>query len=133
VTSSASEGPAALPQQVAAAPDKTIFSEAASVELSRYGTAYLLALEQASRAVADGKGAEMVLASDVQTAAAALGAKRNRKFKRIGEVGALLVGAGLGYVGTVVLTSSYTFKNALVAFIPLLVGTALYILSWARD
>jgi hypothetical protein len=133
VTSNAGQEAASRPGRVPAAEGVVVFSEAASVELSKYGAEYVLGLEQVSRALAQGKGAEMVLAADVQTAAAGLGARQHGKFKRIGEVGALLIGAGLGYVGTVVLSSSYTFKNALVAFIPLLVGTALYIASWTRD
>ena len=57
--------------------------------------------------------------------------KTTMSTKSYGNFG--LVGAGLAYLGTVVTGSSYTFENAMLVFIPLLVGFALYAYCWGAN
>jgi hypothetical protein len=94
---------------------------------------YLIGLEQLSRALARKRKSEVVSPFDVQQATVFLGADPDRKFRHIGEIGTLLIGAGLAYLGNVIFGSSYTFGSALLVFLPLLVGCILYAFSWGRS
>jgi hypothetical protein len=108
------------------------FSPGGTREYEKISQEYLIALAEASRAVALRKKADSASAFHVQIAAEALSGDRSRAARRSGEIGALLIGGGFSYLGSVIYGSSYTFKNAVIVFIPLLVGCALYVYSVAR-
>jgi hypothetical protein len=108
------------------------FSVAGAAEYTKASQNYLIALELASRAVAKYKKSDSVSEFHVQIAVDALGGDQGNRIRRISEVGSLLIGAGLGYLAMVIYGSSYTFKNALILFTPLLIGFTLYSYSWGR-
>jgi hypothetical protein len=108
------------------------FSAAGAAEYTKASQGYLIALEQASRAVAKAKKSDSVSEFHVQIAVDALGGDHNSRFRRISETGSLLIGLGLGNLAMVIYGSSYTFRNALIVFVPLLVGFTLYSYSWGR-
>jgi hypothetical protein len=109
------------------------FSIEGREEFSRAGELYLTALEQASIAVARRKQADSISAPHVQLAVDALDSQPKKRIERIREIGILLIGAGFGYLSITIFGDSYTFKNALLSFIPLLVGFAFYAYSLGRS
>ena len=113
--------------------DETGFGPSGAAEYNKFVDEYSIALKQASRAVAQLRKAEVVAPFDVQIAAGSLNVNRNNRFRHIGEIGTLLIGAGLAYACNVMFTSSWTFKNALIMFIPIIVGSILYTYTWRRD
>jgi hypothetical protein len=110
----------------------TGFSPAGAAEYTKATQGYLIALEQASRAVAKAKKSDSVSESHVQIAVGSLGGDHNSRFRHIGQAGSLLIGSGLGYFAMVIYGSSYTFKNSVIIFLPLLFGFILYAYSWGR-
>ena len=108
------------------------FSPGGAKEYEKISQEYLIALAETSRAVALRKNADVASPFHVQVAAEALGGDRGRFAQRLGEIGTLLIGGGLSYLGTVVYGSSYTFKNSLIVFVPLLIGCILYAYRLAR-
>lgn len=111
----------------------TGFGPHGAARYERYVQEYLITLEKASRAVAKQRGVEVVGPTEVKLAADSLGIVGDRKAKRAGEMGALLIGAGLAYLASVLVEHKTTFVNALISFIPLLIGVALIVFSWSRD
>lgn len=105
-------------------------------EYQKIAQEYLIGLEQLSRVLARKRKSEVVSPFDVQTAAVSMGDSPERKLRHLSELGTLFVGAGLAYLGNVIFAppspSPYTFKNALLVFLPLLVGCILYAFSWGR-
>jgi hypothetical protein len=108
------------------------FSPGGAKEYEKISQEYLIALAETSRAVALRKNADVASPFHVQVAAETLGGDRGRTAQRLGEIGTLLIGGGLSYLGTVIYGSSYTFKNSLIVFIPLLIGCILYAYRLAR-
>lgn len=102
-------------------------------EFSRACELYFSALEQASIAVARRKQADSISAPHVQLAVDALDSQPKRRTERIREIGILLIGVGAGYLSITIFGDSYTFKNSLLSFIPLLVGFAFYAYSLGKS
>jgi hypothetical protein len=111
----------------------TRFSPEAATEYSSRVSAYVTALERVSRIVAQQRNADDVSAHDVRLASEALGNGDKKKSKRLGELGGLIAGAGLGYLGNVVIASAYTFANGVIALLPIALGAVLYSYSAGRD
>jgi len=111
----------------------TDFSPAGLAEYEDAARNYIVALEQASRGLARLKNSDLISAYHVQLAVDLLSSGKKRWVSRISDVGTLLIGAGLGYLGSMVFGSSYTFKNALISFAPLLLGCVAYAYAWGRQ
>lgn len=109
------------------------FGPQGAARYQRYVEAYLITLEKTSRTVAKQRGVEVVGPTEVKLAADSLGIVGDRKAKHAGEIGALLVGGGLAYFGSVLGAGATTFSNAIISFVPILVGVALVVYSWSRD
>lgn len=111
----------------------TGFTTAGAGHYANVTNDYLITLEQMSRSVAKSKGSTVVDNGHVSLAAQALGTDAGSKgVSRLGDIGLFLAGAAIGYLGNVVIGSEYTFGNALIVFVPLTLGIALYCYSWGR-
>jgi hypothetical protein len=115
-----------------AVPSLTGFGEDGAAEYHEFVSKYLIALEQVSRASARNRESEVVSPFDVRVAASSLRGFGNNKTKHADEIGTLLIGASLAYLGSVIYGSNYTWGNALLIFLPLLIGGILYAYSWNR-
>jgi hypothetical protein len=95
---------------------------------------YFVSLEELSRVIAKQKQSDDVQASHVRLAAEALGRNKARKlFRRAAEIGVLFAGAGLGYLGNVLISEAYTFTNAVIFGVPILVGVGIYFYAVGQD
>lgn len=121
------------PTTLAESSAPTRFSPEAATVYSARVTAYVTSLEHLSRTVAEQRNGDDVSAHDVRLAADALGNGDKRKARRLGEIGGVIAGAGLGYLGNVVIASAYTFANGVIALVPIALGCALYAYSAGRD
>lgn len=110
----------------------TGFGPQGAAQYQRYVSAYLITLEKTSRAVAKQRGVEVVGPTEVKLAADSLGIVGDRKAKHAGEIGGLLVGGGLAYFFSVLGGGQTTFSNAVISFVPILIGVALIVFSWTR-
>jgi hypothetical protein len=108
------------------------FDPAGASEYEKQSREYRKALEQVSRAIAKQRNSDSVIPFHVQLAVESLGKDSGQKFKRLNELGALLIGASLANLGVIIFGSAYTFKSALLVFIPLLPGCILYAYTWRR-
>jgi hypothetical protein len=108
------------------------FSPAGLVKYDNATRNYVVALQQTSRGIARLKNSDLISAYHVQLAVDLLSSGKKTWVSRISDVGTLLIGAGLGYFGGMVFDSSYTFKNLLISFVPLLLGCVAYAYAWGR-
>jgi hypothetical protein len=109
------------------------FGPHGAAQYQKHVEEYLIILEKTSRAVAEQRGVEVVGPAEVTQAANSLGIAGSRKAKHAGEIGALLIGAGLAYLGSVLVEHKTTFSNAVISFVPILIGVVLTVFSWTRD
>jgi hypothetical protein len=109
------------------------FGHDGAAEYQRFASEYLTRLDQLSRVSAQNRESEAVSPFDVRWAAGMLRGGRAAKGKHASEIGTLLIGASLAYLGSVIYGSAYTFANGMLIFLPLLVGCILYTYSWNRD
>jgi hypothetical protein len=108
------------------------FSPEGFDEYAKATDSYTAALEEASRVIAKHKRAASIAPFHVQLAIDALDGGHGGRIERVREIGILLIGAGLGYLSIMISSSSYTPKNFLLTFIPLILGFAAYAYSWGR-
>lgn len=94
---------------------------------------YLIALDRLSTAKAKLKNSDTVGSYHVRVAVDMLNTGKSDWLSHVNDIGILLVGAGLGYLGIVIFGSSYTFKNAMIAFMPLLIGCIMYAYASGRQ
>lgn len=110
------------------------FSSEASVEFDKRVADYIESLRAVSSGIARAKSADVVSAHHVRVASEALGSGRaSDRVRRVGEIGVLILGAGLGYLGNTVAAGAYTFANAAVIGVSLTVGAAMFMFSWSRS
>jgi hypothetical protein len=93
---------------------------------------YIIALEQTSRAKAKLKNSNVIVPYHVQLAVDFLSSGKKGWVARVSDVGVLLIGAGLGYLGNMIFGSSYTVRNSIFSFVPLLLGCMAYAYAWGR-
>ncbi len=108
------------------------FSPNGLAEFKKATDNYVMALEQACQAIARRRRSDQVSEYEVRLATDVLDTRRTGRTERIREIGILLIGAGLSYLTVMVFGSSYTFRNALITFVPLLFGSIAYAYSWGQ-
>ncbi|MEV4660122.1 hypothetical protein [Micromonospora sp. NPDC049301] len=109
------------------------FSPEAAAEHAAAIAKYISSLELISRAIADQKQSDDVSAHHVRLAAESLGTSGSKRDRRLSEMGTLLVGAALGYLGNVAISDDYTWKNFIIFTIPFAIGLFLYAYTLGRD
>jgi histone H3/H4 len=116
------------------APSLLRYSIEAQQEHATRTADYFVSLESLSRVIARQKQSDDVQASHVGLAAEALGKNTSPKtIRRTAEIGFLMAGAGLGYLGNVILSEAYTFGNAMIFGVPILVGVGMYSYALGRE
>jgi hypothetical protein len=135
MTSAGGSDSAAITAQAGDAPAEVSpplsFSPSAASEMAATVEKYRLSLESGSRAFALAKHSDVVSASDIQLAASSLVVKQERgKIQRIRDISVLVMGLGLGELAIMVLSSTYTVRDLVLMFIPLLVGAVIYAFCW---
>jgi len=108
------------------------FSREGLVEYEETVRSYMVDLQEASETIARHKKSDTIAAFHVQLATDALGSGKSEVIERLREIGILVIGAGLGFLTVMITTSSYTPKNWLLTFIPLLLGGSAYFYCWGR-
>ncbi|WFF00705.1 hypothetical protein [Micromonospora sp. WMMD964] len=109
------------------------FSPEAAAEHAAAIAKYISSLELISRAIADQKQSDDVSAHHVRTAAESLGTSGSKRDRRLSEMGTLLTGAALGYLGNVAISDDYTWKNFVIFTVPFAIGLFLYAYTLGRD
>jgi hypothetical protein len=112
----------------------TRYSPEAVGEHERTTIEYATMLIQLSRDIAKQKKSDDVQAYHVGLAAEALGkTKASTALRRLAELGTLVAGAGLGFLGNVVIADDFTAGNTLMFMIPIAIGMGLWTYTLGRD
>jgi hypothetical protein len=107
-------------------------SPAAQEEFQKLNATHALRVRELATNAARAKNADVVSKSDITFAANAMGMSITKKrYKVASDFGAGFIGAALAGGVAIVIADTYTFKTALAVGIPLLIGLALYIYSYA--
>lgn len=93
---------------------------------------YIIALEQTSRAKARLKNSSAIDSYHVQLAVDFLNNGNKSWVAHVSDVGVLLIGAGLAYLGNIIFGSSHTTTDLVFTFVPLLLGGMAYAYAWGR-